>query len=70
MRELAAYQRLRRSRLKLATCFTAFSSPSVLVSPTGEYGKIAVALNGIRLHGDADIVTGINVAQVGRCLGI
>lgn len=39
-------------------------SPSVLVSPTNEYGKIAVALNGIKLHGRSDVVTGINVAQV------
>lgn len=40
------------------------NSPSVLVSPTSEYGKIAVALNAIKLHGDADVVTGINVAQL------
>ncbi|KAF8335003.1 uncharacterized protein EI90DRAFT_3144927 [Cantharellus anzutake] len=39
-------------------------TPEVLVTPTPDVGKILSALHGLKINGEADIVTGIQIAQL------
>lgn len=39
-------------------------SPEVLVTPTQEHGKVLAALHTVKLTGEPDMATGINVAQL------
>jgi 26S proteasome regulatory subunit N10 len=38
----------------------------VLVTPTQDEGKVVAALHDVKLAGDSDLTTGIQVAQVRR----
>lgn len=49
------------------TFSTAIDSPEVLVTPTQDEGKLIAALHGIKQGGEADLSTGVQVAQVRSC---
>jgi len=39
-------------------------TPEILVTPTQDVGKILTALHGLKINGEADITTGIQIAQL------
>lgn len=39
-------------------------TPEILVTPTQDVGKILAALHGLKINGEADITTGIQIAQL------
>ncbi|KAF9518401.1 hypothetical protein BS47DRAFT_1371038 [Hydnum rufescens UP504] len=39
-------------------------TPEVLVTPTGDIGKVLVALHNLKIGGEADLATGIQIAQL------
>lgn len=47
-----------------ATDIASLRSPEVLVTPTQDIGKILTALHTLKISGDADITTGIQIAQL------
>lgn len=35
------------------------------MTPTQEFGKLATAIHNVKMQGESDLITGIQVAQVG-----
>lgn len=48
----------------LAALTLRFTSPEVLVTPTQDIGKILSALHSLKISGEADITTGVQIAQL------